>query len=76
MEDSGPGLPEGAREHLFTPFFSQKPGGTGLGLAIARKVAREHGGDLVYFASELGGAGFELTTPARSVAPQGPPDES
>jgi two-component system, sensor histidine kinase FlrB len=76
VEDSGPGLPEGAREQLFTPFFSQKPGGTGLGLAIARKVAREHGGDLVYFASELGGAGFELTTPARSVAPQGPPDES
>jgi signal transduction histidine kinase len=63
VEDSGPGLSDEAREHLFTPFFSQKPGGTGLGLAIARKVAREHGGDLVYFPSDLGGAGFELRLP-------------
>jgi signal transduction histidine kinase len=76
VEDSGPGLSEEARDQLFTPFFSQKPGGTGLGLAIARKVAREHGGDLVYFASELGGAGFELTTPARPVSLQGQSDES
>ncbi len=63
VEDSGPGLPEGAAEAAFTPFFSQKPGGTGLGLAIARKIAREHGGDLVYFVSDLGGAGFELSVP-------------
>jgi len=63
VEDSGAGLSGEAREHLFTPFFSQKPGGTGLGLAIARKVAREHGGDLLYFPSDLGGAGFELRLP-------------
>jgi signal transduction histidine kinase len=63
VEDSGAGLSDEALGHLFTPFFSQKPGGTGLGLAIARKVAREHGGDLVYFPSDLGGAGFELRLP-------------
>jgi len=63
VEDSGAGLSDEALGNLFTPFFSQKPGGTGLGLAIARKVAREHGGDLVYFPSDLGGAGFELRLP-------------
>lgn len=63
VEDDGAGVPVESRGALFTPFFSQKPGGTGLGLAIARKVAREHGGDLVYFDSELGGAGFRLTLP-------------
>jgi signal transduction histidine kinase len=63
VEDSGPGLSDEGLEHLFTPFYSQKPGGTGLGLAIARKVAREHGGDLVYFRSDLGGAAFELRLP-------------
>jgi signal transduction histidine kinase len=63
VEDSGAGLSDEALGHIFTPFFSQKPGGTGLGLAIARKVAREHGGDLVYFSSDLGGAGFELRLP-------------
>jgi signal transduction histidine kinase len=67
VEDSGPGIPEGEdREAIFTPFFSQKPGGTGLGLAIARKIAREHGGDLVYFPSGPGGAGFELSLPRDS----------
>ncbi len=65
VEDSGPGLSDEALGNLFTPFFSQKPGGTGLGLAIARKVAREHGGDLVYFPSDLGGAGFELRLPRK-----------
>jgi two-component system sensor histidine kinase FlrB len=73
VEDSGTGLSGEARDRLFTPFFSQKPGGTGLGLAIARKVAREHGGDLVYFPSGLGGAGFELTLPSRPAGSPGGP---
>ncbi len=63
VEDDGPGLPAGMEESLFTPFSSQKPGGTGLGLPIARKIAREHGGDLVPFRSDLGGAGFRLILP-------------
>jgi two-component system sensor histidine kinase FlrB len=64
VEDDGPGVSEGLQSQLFSPFFTQKPGGTGLGLAIARKVAREHGGDLVYFPSQLGGAGFRLRLPS------------
>lgn len=61
--DSGAGLPPESLR-IFEPFFSQKPGGTGLGLAIARKVAREHGGELVAAGpSPLGGAAFELTLP-------------
>ena len=35
VQDTGPGLPERAREHLFQPFSGGvKKGGTGLGLAI------------------------------------------
>ena len=63
VDDDGPGLAAEAVGELFTPFFSQKPGGTGLGLAIARKIAREHGGDLLYSASDLGGATFALILP-------------
>jgi signal transduction histidine kinase len=71
VEDDGPGLAAGSEESVFTPFSSQKPGGTGLGLSIARKIAREHGGDLACFPSELGGAGFRLTLPrARSEREQ------
>lgn len=71
VEDDGPGVREDLQPQLFSPFFTQKPGGTGLGLAIARKVAREHGGDLVYFASPLGGAGFRLRLPGEPGG--GPP---
>jgi len=43
VEDSGPGLSREARDHLFTPFFTTKPGGQGLGLTLAREVLAQHG---------------------------------
>ncbi len=64
VEDDGPGLSPEAAQELFVPFASQKPGGTGLGLAIARKIVREHGGELSSFASPLGGAGFQIRLPS------------
>ncbi len=64
VEDDGPGLPDGVKASLFSPFISEKPGGTGLGLPIARKIAREHGGDLsLETAQTLAGAAFKLTLP-------------
>ena len=43
--DTGPGLPERAKEHLFQPFQGGiRTGGTGLGLAIAAELVRGHGG--------------------------------
>lgn len=44
--DSGPGFSAEARERLFEPFHTTKPGGTGLGLASALAIARAHGGDM------------------------------
>jgi signal transduction histidine kinase len=44
VSDSGQGVPEGIREHLFEPFATGRPDGTGLGLAIVREVAEAHGG--------------------------------
>jgi signal transduction histidine kinase len=64
VEDAGEGVSPEALAQLFVPFSSQKPGGTGLGLAIARKIAREHGGDVECEPSPLGGAAFILKLPA------------
>jgi two-component system sensor histidine kinase HydH len=44
VEDSGPGLPEGADP--FVPFFTTKARGTGLGLPTAHRIVTEHGGTL------------------------------
>lgn len=46
VRDSGPGLPEEHREHIFVPFFTTKRRGTGLGLAISQRIIRSHGGSI------------------------------
>ncbi|MDA1098389.1 MAG: HAMP domain-containing sensor histidine kinase [Proteobacteria bacterium] len=62
--DSGPGLPDKARRHLFEPFTSSaRAGGTGLGLAIAKELIVAHGGDLTLLRSDSGGTVFRLDLP-------------
>jgi signal transduction histidine kinase len=62
--DTGPGLPEGAKNNLFKAFASTaKVGGTGLGLAIAFDIARAHGGELNVVSSDQNGTRFRLTLP-------------
>ena len=62
--DSGPGVAESLREHLFTPFFTTRPEATGLGLAIARSIVEAHGGTLRYRPEGAdGGACFVLRFP-------------
>jgi two-component system nitrogen regulation sensor histidine kinase GlnL len=44
VRDTGPGIPEGIRPHLFEPFLTTKASGSGLGLALAAKIIGDHGG--------------------------------
>ena len=64
VQDNGPGIPADIQANIFKPFVSTKGSkGTGLGLAVARKILREHGGDVI-LQSELGhGAKFVLRMP-------------
>jgi signal transduction histidine kinase len=69
VEDDGPGVPVAERERIFEGFVRLEPvrgPGAGLGLAIARRVAREHGGDLTY-AGRGPGARFVLRLPAAAL---------
>jgi signal transduction histidine kinase len=65
LADTGPGLPDIARAHLFEPFAgSTRDDGTGLGLSIAREIMRAHGGDIQLAASDADGTVFRLELPA------------
>ncbi len=63
--DTGPGLPEKAREHLFTAFQGgARKGGIGLGLVIAAELVRGHGGRLELHRSDSEGTEFHIHLPA------------
>ncbi|MGB7316649.1 MAG: HAMP domain-containing sensor histidine kinase [Planktotalea sp.] len=68
VQDTGPGLPKKALEHLFTPFQGgARKGGTGLGLAIAAELVRGHGGALTLRHSDETGTCFEVRLPKGDV---------
>jgi len=67
VADTGPGVSEKARAHLFEAFQgSTRAGGTGLGLAIAAELVRAHGGDIVLIDGTIG-ATFRVSFPDRAV---------
>jgi len=67
VADSGPGLSEKARAHLFEAFQgSTRSGGAGLGLAIAAELVRAHGGEITLLDGS-GGATFRIIIPDRGV---------
>jgi len=67
VSDTGPGVPEKARQHLFEAFqTSGRPGGSGLGLAIAAELVRAHGGDIHLVEGTIG-ATFRIAIPDRPV---------
>ncbi|TMC46696.1 MAG: PAS domain-containing protein [Chloroflexi bacterium] len=69
VKDSGIGVPDADRSHLFEPSFRGsnvgERGGTGLGLYISRLIAQRHGGDLRLESTSSTGATFTLVLPGR-----------
>lgn len=61
IDDSAPGVPAAALQHLGERFFrvetsrSRELGGAGLGLSLCQQIVRAHGGRLSFGPSALGG---------------------
>ncbi len=69
VADTGPGLPQKARDHLFQPFQGgTRKGGSGLGLAIAADLVRGHGGRIDLLRTGPEGTVFAVRLPKGSIA--------
>src|SRR5438552_16374827 len=64
FSDTGPGIKEPYR--VFDPFYTTKPigKGTGLGLSICFGIVQEHGGRILCYNGQDGGAVFRVELPA------------
>ena len=64
FSDTGPGIKEPHR--VFDPFYTTKPvgKGTGLGLSICFGIVQEHGGKILCYNRQEGGAVFRVELPA------------
>ena len=70
LDDSGPGVPDGALAHLGERFYrfegsrSRAHGGAGLGLALCTRIVNAHGGQIVFARSGHGGLQACVRLPA------------
>jgi len=63
IADQGVGIPEEARQKIFSLYFTTKPGGTGVGLAMAYRIVQLHNGS-IDFTSEINrGTTFRVSLP-------------
>ena len=69
VKDTGIGIPEIAREQLFSRFFRAKNAvsmvtdGTGLGLYIAKRIIERYNGTITFTSTEGQGSTFIITLP-------------
>ncbi len=82
VKDTGPGIPDGAGERIFTPFEQAEQGlsrgqdGVGLGLALCQRLAMLMSG-AVHYETEMGkGTTFYLTMRIDVAAPAAAPVEA
>jgi len=66
IKDRGVGISSQEAKYIFKEFYRvddrlvSQTRGTGLGLTIARRIIRDHGGDIVYMPHEGGGSIFQI----------------
>lgn len=64
IRDTGPGIPDDVKTHIFEPFYTTKPQGkgTGLGLDIVKKILDQHHAD-IRLETQPGNTVFSISFP-------------
>jgi two-component system NtrC family sensor kinase len=70
VEDTGIGMDDEIKKHLFVPFFTTKGvgEGTGLGLSVVHGIISSHGGTIKVESQKGVGSRFEIQLPIESPA--------
>jgi two-component system CheB/CheR fusion protein len=63
IEDTGEGIPEDVKPHLFKPLFTTKSKGQGFGLAVSKRLAKAMGGDVTFESEKGNGSKFTVKLP-------------
>jgi hypothetical protein len=65
VRDTGPGIPEEVRRHMFDPFYSGREAGRGLGLGLSKcwRVIEVHGGKIEVRSESGKGTTFVVLLP-------------
>ena len=64
VKDNGVGIPDVAKEKLFTPMFTTKSKGQGFGLAVVKRLTEALGGKITFKSQEGEGTTFIVSLPA------------
>jgi signal transduction histidine kinase len=64
VQDTGVGIPEEAKDKLFTPLFTTKAKGQGFGLAVVKRLTEALGGTVTFESREGKGTTFTIILPA------------
>ena len=76
IEDTGEGIPDSEKEHIFERFYridnsrSRETGGTGLGLSIAKEAVTMHGGSIEITDGKDRGSIFKIFLPIVTEVPK------
>lgn len=64
VADQGTGIPEQARQKIFSLYYTTKPGGSGIGLAMVYRTIQLHDGSINFLSEVNHGTTFRISLPA------------
>ncbi len=64
VSDTGSGMDDDTRNHVFDAFYTRKAKGIGLGLAVSKRIVDAHGGTIAAESAVGEGTTFSVTIPS------------